>query len=76
MQEPSFFSDTLSAGREEARLRYRVSAPLGLAAHGLALAAIAVMVSTLGLFASRASAIELNGRSNVPSPPADALGLT
>ncbi len=43
MQEPSFFSDTLSAGREEARLRYRVSAPLGLAAHGLALAAIAVM---------------------------------
>ena len=43
MQEPSFFSDTLSAGREGARLRYRLSAPLGLAAHGFALAAIVVM---------------------------------
>jgi len=43
MQEPSFFSDTLSAGREGARLRYGLSAPLGLAAHGFALAAIAVM---------------------------------
>ena len=43
MQEPSFFSDTLSAGREEPRLRYRLSGPLGLAAHALALAAIVVM---------------------------------
>ena len=43
MQEPSFFSDTLSAGREGARLRYGVSAPLGFAAHGFALAAIALM---------------------------------
>ena len=43
MQEPSFFSDTLSAGREGARMRYGLSAPLGLAAHGFALAAIAAM---------------------------------
>ncbi|GMR21853.1 MAG: hypothetical protein BMS9Abin37_0172 [Acidobacteriota bacterium] len=43
MQEPIFFSDTLSAGREEARLRHWLSAPLGVAVHGLALAAIAVM---------------------------------
>jgi len=43
MQEPSFFSDTLSASREEPRLRHGLSAPLGLAAHALALAAIAVM---------------------------------
>lgn len=43
MQEPSFFSDTLSAGREQPRLRHRLSGPLGLAAHALALAAIVVM---------------------------------
>ena len=43
MQKPSFFSDTLAAGREGARLRYGLSAPLGLAAHGFALAAIAAM---------------------------------
>ena len=43
MQEPSFFSDTLSAGREGSRLRYALSAPLGLAAHGFALAAITFM---------------------------------
>ena len=43
MPEPSFFSDTLSASREGARLRYGLSAPLGLAVHGFALAGIAVM---------------------------------
>ena len=43
MHESSFFSDTLSAGREEPRLRYRLSGPLGLAAHALALGAIVVM---------------------------------
>ena len=43
MQEPSFFSDTLSACREGARMRYGLSAPLGLAAHGFALGAITVM---------------------------------
>ena len=45
MPEPSFFSDTLSAGREGARLRYGLSGPLGFAAHGFALAAITVMSS-------------------------------
>ena len=45
MPEPSFFFDTLSAGREGARLRYGLSGPLGFAAHGFALAAITVMSS-------------------------------
>lgn len=41
--EPAFFSDTLSAARDRVRLRYGLSTPLGLAAHGFALAAIALM---------------------------------
>lgn len=42
LREASFFSDTLSE-RVSARVRHRVSAPLGLAAHGFALAAIALL---------------------------------
>lgn len=41
--ETGFFSDTLSAGHGEPRIRHSLSAPLGLAAHGVALAAIIVL---------------------------------
>lgn len=41
--EAGFFANTLASGRARERLRHRLSGPLGLAVHGVALAALAVL---------------------------------